>query len=41
VTKENDMLKVYPGPTLTLNAINGGAMIMCRKFVPANSKPFI
>ena len=41
MTKENDMSKVYPRPTLALIAINAMTMVMWRKFVPANSKPSI
>jgi len=41
VTKKKDMLKVYPGPTLALNAINAKIMVMWRKFIPANPKPSI
>jgi len=41
MTKENDMLKVYPGPTLALNVINARARVMWRKSVPANPKPSI
>jgi len=41
MTKEKDNLKVYLGPTLTLNVINARAMVMWRRFVPVNPKPSI
>ena len=37
VTKKKDMLKVYPGPTLALNAINAKIMVMWRVY-PSKSE---